>query len=222
MKEIPDTKIFKFQRVILNWYKENGRHFKWRNPSASNYQKIIVEVLLQRTKAETIANFFSDFLKLYPSWKKLSTASEKDIQSVLRPIGLYNQKGSRLYKMAQEMRCKNGRFPKSREEVEKIPMMGQYIANAYELFILNKPAPLLDVNMARVLERYFGPRKLVDIRYDPYLKKLSMDVVNHKFPKKINWAILDLGAMVCKKKNPNCQICPLKENCLYFNDNILE
>lgn len=163
--DIEESKIIFFQSEILKWYKENGRSFPWRNKSATNYQRIISEVLLQRTRAETIAKFYPLFIKKYPSWKQLGYATEQELQNNLKPIGLNKQRGSRLFKLAQELKKRNGRFPKERSEVEEIPMMGQYITNAYELFILKRPAPLLDVNMTRVLERYFGQRKLADIGY---------------------------------------------------------
>lgn len=213
LMKISDKQIQVFQNKILEWYAENGRHFQWRNKSANNYQRIISEVLLQRTKAETVAKFFPTFIKRYPSWKQLGEATEIELQNTLQPLGLYKQRGSRLYKLAQEMKQRGGYFPKKRSEVEKLTMMGQYIVNAYELFILNKPSPLLDVNMARVLERYFGPRKLADIRYDPYLQELSKKVVKHQNSKEINWAILDLGAINCKSNNPICSSCPLATNC---------
>ena len=217
MRNIEQKEIEKFQEDILRWFESEGRHFPWRNPSANNYQKIISEVLLQRTQARTAANFFPKFIKQFPSWKKLGLANESELQEALKPIGLYNQRGSRMYKLAQEMKKRNGRFPNSRADVEDIPMMGQYITNAYELFILREPSPLLDVNMARVLERYFGPRKLADIRYDPYLQKLSQQVVEHSELKKINWAILDFGALTCKKRNPQCNNCVLKQKCAFHN-----
>ncbi|RIJ48696.1 hypothetical protein D1614_09185 [Maribellus luteus] len=215
--EIEEEKIQYFQEKILEWYQENGRHFPWRNPSASNYVKIISEVLLQRTKAETVSKFFPTFVKKYASWKQLGNATEAELQDFLKPLGLYNQRGSRLFKLAQEMKKRNGRFPQTRDVVEEIPMMGQYITNAYELFILNKPSPLLDVNMARALERYFGPRKLADIRYDPYLQGLSKKVVQHPKSKEINWAILDFSALNCKQRSPLCTICCLKNNCKYYS-----
>jgi len=216
--DIDNQKIKFFQHQILLWYEEHGRHFPWRNSSASNYELIIAEVLLQRTRAETIANFFPKFVKKYPSWKKLGEASEIELQEVLEPIGLYIQRGSRLYKLAQEMKKKKGRFPEKKDRVEELPMMGKYITNAYELFILNKPSPLLDVNMARVLERFFGERKLADIRHDPYLQKLAQKIVSHDNSKEINWGILDFASLVCKAKTPLCEKCMLSKHCTYFKE----
>ena len=67
--------------------------------------------------------------------------------------------------------------------------------------------------MARMLERYFGPRKLADIRYDPYLQALATRVVTCRDPAAMNWAILDLAATVCKIREPLCPDRPLRKGC---------
>ena len=197
--QFENKRIKTFQNEILRWYSKNGRKFPWRNKSATNYERIISEVLLQRTKAETVSKYFYTFIKKYPSWKKLSKASKKQLEKDLKPIGLYKQRSVRLFAFAQEMKRRNGRFPKERKEIEKIPSVGQYIANAIELFVFNRPKPLLDVNMARVLENNFGKRKLADIRYDPDLQELAHKIVNHKKSKEINWGILDYNTNVYAK-----------------------
>ena len=218
IKHISKKKIEFFQHIILEWYHANGRQFYWRKKGLSNYQLVIAEVLLQRTKAETVAAFYPSFIEEFPNWKSLANASLKKIAKHLKPIGLYTQRSVRLRNLAIEMMKRNGRLPKDREELESIPFMGQYIANAVELVIFNQPSPLIDVNMSRVLERFFGPRKLADIRYDPYLQKLSYKIVEHENPKEINWAILDFAAMVCKSKKPAHKYCPLRENCSFFRN----
>jgi len=210
-------KIKLLQQQLLKWYHKEGRHFPWRNKSINNYQKIIAEVLLQRTKAETVAKFYPGFIKAYPNWKSLANADLKEIEQFLIPIGLYKQRASRLQKLATEMVKRNGRLPRNREELESIPFMGQYIANAVELLIFNQKSPLLDVNMARVLERFFGKRKLVDIRYDTYLQDLTHQLVNHKNAIEINWAVLDYAAKTCIVKSPNCKICIVNISCNYAN-----
>ncbi len=210
---IYESNIEYFQEKLLNWYQDNGRTFLWRNKSATNYELIISEVFLQRTKAETVSKFLPGFLKKYSSWKQLGEASEIELQEITKPLGLYKQRGSRLFKLAQELKRRKGRFPKERNQVAEIPMMGQYITNAYELYVLKKKSPLLDVNMARLLERFFGERKLADIRYDPYLQTLAYRVVNIKDSKNLNWAILDYASLICKKAKPLCNKCCLISNC---------
>lgn len=215
-RRISKEKIKFFQKKILNWYKYNGRTFAWRKKGLTHYQYIIAEVLLQRTKAETIAEFYPNFVKEFPNWKALAKAKAKKIERYLKPIGLYRQRSKRLMSLAKEMVKRNGRLPKDRHELESIPFMGQYIANAVELVIFNEPSPLIDVNMARVLERFFGPRKLADIRYDPYLQKLSYKIVEHESAKEMNWAILDFAALLCKAKKPLCKLCWLNASCSYL------
>jgi len=217
MKVIFESDIEFFQTTLLEWYSEYGRDFFWRNKSASNYELIISEVFLQRTKAETVSNFLPVFFKKYSSWKQLGDSNEKELKEIIKPLGLYNQRGKRLFKLAQEIKIRNGRFPSERNQVEDLPMMGQYITNAFELYILKKKAPLLDVNMARLLERFFGKRKMVDIRHDPYLQTLPYRVVNVEKSKELNWAILDFAALICKSKNPLCNTCTLSIRCQYFN-----
>lgn len=216
VKNVNEAVIKNFQEILLSWFKTNRRQFPWRKNKLTSYHVIISEILLQRTKAETVAKFLPSFIKKYPSWRKLGYASEEELEDALKPLGLHIQKANRLYKLSQAMKKRNGRFPKSRSEFEKLPMIGPYIANAYELFICDKNLPLLDVNMARVLERYFGPRKLSDIRDDPYLQDLAHKVVNIKQSKEINWAILDYAQLVCKARKPKCDICKLSLSCRYY------
>jgi A/G-specific adenine glycosylase len=218
MVDVSNEKVKFFQKRLLKWYETNGRKFYWRKKGLSNYQLVIAEVLLQRTKAETVAKFYPDFIVEFPNWKSLADAKLQRIEDYLRPVGLYRQRSVRLKNLATEMVKRNGRLPKDRQDLESIPFMGQYTANAVELVIFNQPSPLVDVNMARVLERFFGPRKLADIRYDPYLQELSYKVVDHVNTKKMNWAILDFAATICKAKNPSHDVCILKGHCTYFTD----
>lgn len=216
MATVTAKNITKFQQTLLNWYDTYGRHFPWRNKRLTQYQIIIAETLLQRTKAETVSKFYSQFIKDFPNWTNLAHADTAAIEHYLKPIGLYKQRAKRLKSLALEMVKRKGKLPKDRAELESIPFMGQYIANAVELIIYKQPSPLIDVNMARLLERYFGKRKMSDIRYDPYLQNLSYMAINHSNAKEINWAILDYAALICRAKNPKCNICKLRIGCDYF------
>jgi A/G-specific adenine glycosylase len=212
---IAQEKLLEFRRKLLVWYATNGRRFIWRKKSATKYKLVISELLLQRTRAETVATFFDKFMKQYPSWRELAKATESEIGDVIRPIGLWNRRAIVLKRLAVAMVGINGRFPATRGEIEALPGIGQYIANAVLLLCHGNPQPLLDGNMARVLERVFGPRKLADIRYDPYLQSLSLEVVRCEKPREINWAILDLAATICLARIPRCEDCPLNCICSY-------
>lgn len=218
MATITESTIEDFQFKLLKWFYVHGRKFHWRHTGLSTYQLVIAETLLQRTRAETVSNFFTQFIQDYPSWESLSKANLDLLEDYLKPIGLYKQRSKRLKNLALEMCKRGGEFPTNRTELESIPFIGQYIANAIELIIYNKPSPLLDVNMSRLLERYFGERKKADIRYDPYLQELAYKIVNHQYSKEINWAVLDYAAIICKARKPICNSCIFKIKCNYFNE----
>ena len=212
----PQESIDRFQDAILKWFSLNGRKFPWRKKRLSAYQLILSEILLQRTKAETVKNYYQKFFQCYGSWKGLSQASEHEIETVLRPLGLSQQRSERLYALAQEVKRRGHKFPTDVGQIEQLPMMGQYIVNSIKLLILSEPAPLLDVNMARLLERYFGDRIRVDIRYDKYLQSLAQAVITHEKSKELNWGIIDYAAIICRSKKPLCGTCVLQTNCTFY------
>ena len=203
------------RRKLRAWFRDHGRPFPWRRPGHTLFEAVLAEVLLQRTRAEKVALFFSLFIQRFPSWEAIGQATEVEIGEFLRPIGLWRRRAASLSALSKAMVDRNGVFPDTREQIESLPGVGQYITNAILMFAHGKPEPLLDVNMARVLERVFGPRKVGDIRYDPYLQGVSRSVIRGKHASEVNWAILDLAAEVCTISKPNCEICPIMRLCKY-------
>lgn len=214
-RQIEVAKVVIFRSAVLGWWRKYGRKFPWREKEASLYHKIVSEVLLQRTRAETVGVFWKTFVERFPDWTALANSSVSEIERVIQPIGLSKQRAPRLYALAKAMKQSSGKFSEAREHVEELPGVGQYIANAIFTFAHGMPEPLLDTNMARVIERYFGERKLVDIRYDPYLQSLSRTVVNARSGVFLNWAVLDLAAAVCTIRQPHCGDCPLAASCTF-------
>jgi A/G-specific adenine glycosylase len=207
--------VARARRALLQWWRDAGRSLPWRHPNTSTYKKIVAEVLLQRTRAETVAGYWATFFRKYPTWQALSRATVADLEETLRPIGLSKQRAPRLQALAVVLAKRRGRFPSDPGAIAELPGVGQYVANAIMLFCHATPSPLIDVNMARVIERVFGSRRLVDIRYDEYLQTLATEFVRHRDAEAVNWAMLDLAALVCKPRNPRCDSCPLRGVCRY-------
>jgi len=216
MAAVTQKNISELQSKLLGWFELEKRLFPWRKEGLSEYMLIIAEVLLQRTKAETVAGFYSKFIKDFPSWQSIADAGVEQIETSLKPVGLYRQRAARLLKLAREMVLREGRIPSEKEELKNIPLMGQYITNAVLLIIHRQRVPLIDVNMARVLERYFKEREMADIRYDPHLQKLALQFADHPNSKELSWAILDFAALICRARNPKCQDCFLLLKCAYY------
>jgi A/G-specific adenine glycosylase len=204
---------------MLDWFEDHQRDFPWRREGASNYEVLISEVLLQRTKAETVAKYYDVFFSRYPGWDSLAAASLQELEEMLKPLGLYKHRAKRLKKITEEYVQKQGDLPKNKDELQESNLSSLYLANAFALFVLKKRAPLLDVNLARVLSRFFSPREYKDVRHDKPMQELARQVVQVKNPIRLNWAIIDFAALVCKSKNPRCGACMLNRRCAYYAGN---
>lgn len=213
-QHVTSKQISLLRQLALVWFGESGRIFPWRRKSASRYCLIVSEVLLQRTKAETIAQFIPGFIATYPSWRALANARIEELENRLRSIGLWRRRSQILKSLAIEISKRGGRFPADTGELAKMPGVGHYVANAVQMFCHCVPAPLLDSSMARLLERCFGPRQLVDIRYDPYLNALAGRIVDSSKAREVNWALLDIAALFCRPNAPRCTECPVARACL--------
>ena len=209
-KEVPSTG--RFSRALRTWYKEHGRDFPWRRAS-SCYERIVAELLLQRTQASTVSRFYPRFLAEYPSWESLLSATEGELRELLKPIGLWRQRANMLVRLSGAMKKLDYEFPSTREELEQLPGISQYMASAVLLLCYGHKEPLLDVNMARILERVYGPRSITDIRYDPFLQETARSAVAVDDPITINWAVMDLAATICVRGVPRCDECPLSDMC---------
>lgn len=201
------------RQKLLQWYLENGRKFAWRSPNASSYERVVTEILLQRTQAETVDRFFGPFFRRYRSWEDINCVDLTILGKSLKRIGLWRRRATALKSLAAEMVPLKGQFPSERRELEMLPAVGQYVANAVLLFVHGQPRPLLDASMARLLERVFEPRKLVDIRYDPGLQALAHDFFRSSRSVELNWAALDVAAIYCHRIDPVCAECPLRSRC---------
>lgn len=203
---------------LLSWFEVNGRILPWRDEAASTYHKICVEVLLQRTRAETVARIYHPFFERFPSWAAIAETSRSELEQYLKPIGLWQRRAFSLRGLAAYAAARDGVFPAEASAHAKIPGVGQYVSNAILLFQHGQQKPLLDVNMARFLERYQRPRFLADIRYDPWLQDAGAWLVRNPSPAKLNWAVLDHAALICKSRRPQCGECTLRSSCNWVRD----
>lgn len=207
-----------FRKELLNWFSSNKRDFPWRKHGLSSYVLITTEILLQKTKAETVSKYFKIFFNKYPNWESIIESDIEEIETTLKPLGLYKRKTIRLIKIADEYKEKQGVLPKNKNELLESNLSTLYTSNAYELFILNKRAPLFDVNMSRLLSRYFNIMEFKDIRRSKKTYDLAKEIIDIKKVREINWAILDYASLVCKALKPLCFDCALKEKCVFFKE----
>ena len=201
-------------RRLLSWLHDYGRQLPWRCGTMEPWQVLVVEMLLQQTGAGRVAAFVPAFLADFPSLHALALADEQQLAARLATLGLQNRRASRLVSLARALLARDERVPNSKQELESLPGVGPYVAAAFLSIVLEEPEPMVDVNMARVIERLYGPRTLADIRYDPHINGIARRLIRlSSRPKEFNWAVLDLGAAHCKARSPSCHGCPLLEVC---------
>ena len=204
----------RFRVRLLGWHAIWKRQFPWRQ---SDYERIVVELLLQRTRAETVAAFFPSFLTRFPDWGSLAAADPSELEVILKPIGLWRRRAVAMTSLALYMVGRGGQWPDNRPQLEALPAVGQYVANSVLLFVHGRREPLLDASMARLLRRYFGLSPIkADIRHDKVLHTTAYLVLAKKNPIEINWAMLDLAAAICRPRMPRCSECPLKRACCFY------
>ena len=202
-------------KELLNiWWATNRREYPWRH-TTNEYEIVVAELLLQQTTAEAVEKIYPIFVKKFPDWHMLHATEICDIISIIRPLGLSCQKGRRLKNLASEVLENGGKLPQSRNGLEALSGIGSYTANAVSSISRASNAPLLDVNMARVLNRLYGKTPKTDRDYwrrDTWLREKSIEV----FPTKNDgWMTIDFAKALCRT-NPLCASCPVKNSCRYY------
>lgn len=207
------AKLTRLRATLVGWYQQDGRQFPWREPTASTFERICVEVLLQRTRAEAVAVLYPRFFGDFPDWDSIAGAQSAELEDVLRPIGLWRRRARSLKQLATYAAARGGEFPENPDELAMVPAVGQYVRNAILLFQYGQSRPLIDVNMARLLERFLRRRRLSDIRYDPWLQAAAHWFVRGHNAIETNWACLDFASAICIARTPRCSSCPLFARC---------
>jgi A/G-specific adenine glycosylase len=207
----------RFRRRLLNWYRAHGRDLPWRR-TADPYHILVSEVMLQQTQVDRVLPKYHEWLAKYPSLTALADAREADVADTWRPLG-YNVRPRQLHAIARESVARyGGELPSDEETLLSFKGIGAYTAGAIRSFAFGQRAAILDTNVARVLFRVFvakGDPKAHQTR--KLLWTISETLVPHKHVFDFNQALMDLGAVVCNARKPQCAVCPMKKLCRSFS-----
>jgi A/G-specific adenine glycosylase len=199
---------------LLSWFKKNGRVLPWRNTN-SEYEILIAEILLQKTSSKQVECIYVDFLRSFPSFKRLAEAEPGEIGEKIKGIGL-KYRAARLQNMARMILMDfDGKVPKERKKLLELPGVGDYIANAVLCFAFGEDTPIVDVNVVRVLTRVFSIATIREKHKDKNLWALAGELIPKGFCREFNWALLDLASLVCTPRKPKCTKCPILSFCDY-------
>ena len=210
--------IVRIRQVLLQYFSEHGRDLLWRKTSTP-YEILIAEVLLQKTGVRTVENIWIQFLERFPTIARLADASEEQILDIIRPLGLH-KKASLLINIARTVFLHGyTEIPNDSNFLTSLPGIGTYTSAAIASFGFNTKAAIVDVNVARVYSRIvgFAPKTLRQgLAFGEVVASFVTTDDRHR---ELNFGILDFAAAICKPR-PKCNICPMREICVYGQLNL--
>jgi A/G-specific adenine glycosylase len=192
------------QRLIA-WAARHGRDLPWRH-TRDPWAILVSEVMLQQTQVARVVPVWSAFLAQFPTAKECAAGSQAEVVTAWRGMG-YNRRAVNLHRCAVAIANDHaGRVPDDLVALQALPGVGPYTARAVLAFAYERRVGVLDVNAARVHARVNG-RAVDQAEADAAAPRSN--------PWGWNQAILDLGATVCTKRNPACDVCPLADQCAW-------
>jgi len=209
-------KVSELRQILFNWYRQNGRDFPWRH-TKDPYKIMIAEFMLHRTRAEQVVPVYLEFIEKYPDVFSLAGAGHEDIKKVTQHLGLHWRSGHFIEAAKFVVEHYSGKFPENYVELRKIPGVGKYVAGALMTVSFNKPAPVVDSNIARFINRFYGLDLSGEIRRKKAIVEKAMDLFSCANPGEFLFAIVDFTAIICKPRNPECNNCPINQDCRYFS-----
>jgi A/G-specific adenine glycosylase len=199
------------RRRLLAWGPKHFRNYSWRQ-DRDLYRSLVTEILLKQTQADRIEAVRSGLFDRFPSPRALGKARLDVIEPLIRKLGFGSQRAVQLKALGKAL---NVQRPPRRNELSDLPGIGPYSAAATACFVFGEARIALDVNVARIIGRVFGiSLDRGELRKNRLVRELGDELIRGPLPRQLNWALLDLGALVCRPR-PRCGLCPLQAECQF-------
>ncbi|MEK6544504.1 MAG: A/G-specific adenine glycosylase [Elusimicrobiota bacterium] len=189
--------------LLLRWYRKYKRDLPWRKDQ-DPYRVMVSEFMLVQTTVATVVKRYEEFLRGFPSVEALAAAPLWKVKNAWTGLG-YNSRAENLWKAANQIVSRGG-FPRTPGEFKGLAGFGPYLSAAVASIAFEVKAPVYDVNVARVLLRLFGSSEM------GILEQIFAE--NRFKPSELNQALMELGALACKAREPACEACPVRGTCL--------
>lgn len=210
-----------FSGKIISWYHQNKRDLPWRN-STDPYLIWLSEIILQQTRVDQGLSYFNKFIEKYPNVTSLAEAPEQEILKLWQGLGYYSR-ARNLHFTAKFISSElNGVFPQEHDDILNLKGVGEYTAAAISSFSYNHSYPVIDGNVYRVLSRIFGIKDPIDSgKGKKVFKELANELIDSNNPAIYNQSIMELGALQCTPKKPNCEDCPFLLECYAYKNKLI-
>jgi A/G-specific adenine glycosylase len=206
------------RRRLLAWYGKNKRDLPWRR-SRDAYRVWISEIMLQQTRVAAVIPYYERFLERFPGVSALASAPEQDLLATWAGLGYYSR-ARNLQRAARKIE-EQGNFPREYSALRGLPGVGDYTAAAIASIAFDLPHAVLDGNVLRVLSRLTGERgNVASVRVRNRLREVAEQLLHPKRTGEFNQALMELGALVCLPKQPQCRKCPVARHCLALEQGV--
>lgn len=199
---------------LIQHYVDNFRRLPWRSPPGlpppEPYAVWLSEVMLQQTTVATVTPRFERFLARWPTVEALAAAPDEQILSEWAGLGYY-ARARNLIACARAV-AKSGGFPDTAAELRRLPGIGAYTSAAIAAIAFGEKAAAVDTNVERVMARVHG---LAEPSRSAIEGKL-LEMMEGQRPGDVVQALMDLGAGVCRPRQPRCGACPLQADCAAY------
>ncbi|MCV3217128.1 A/G-specific adenine glycosylase [Plectonema radiosum NIES-515] len=214
MDNVEEGKIEWFRCKLRAWAFQYLRDFPWRR-TTEPYAIFIAEFLLQKTEASRASPIFEAFISRYPTLNALGIAQLEEVANILQPLGLFFRTQRLCQCVGIIVEQYQGKIPDTETQLLALPGVGKYTARSICTNAFGQSLAVLDTNVARILERFFGLQGNRVKSRCKMLWKAAEKVAPDTEVGKWNLTLLDFGAAVCTARNPHCGECPLQEKCIY-------
>ncbi len=206
-------KTDRLRRELLDWYERNRRDLPWRrNPDP--YSIWVSEIMLQQTRVAVVVERYQAFLARFPTLLSLALAREEEVLAEWSGLGYY-RRARMLHKAAQFVASQHqANLPATAEELRTLPGIGAYTAAAIASIAHGEPVAVVDGNVERVLCRLAGWEAESRATLKRQIDTLAAQLLDPARPGDFNQALMELGALVCLPRNPQCLVCPWAGDCM--------
>ena len=178
--------------------------------------------MLQQTTVPAVIPYYERWLKVFPDIRSLARAPLRKVLREWQGLGYY-QRARNLHDAAKTIvREYGGRIPDDEQTLRRLPGFGPYTTAAVLSLVYGQPQPVIDANVRRVLMRILGLRGTAEAKGDKTLRAFLETVFSKDSPGNFNQAMMELGALVCRSRNPQCLACPVREFCRAARDGTQE